>query len=145
MTVVLECADMSALSVGERDSGFVRVAHFVLLRKPSLNEVGIASRVRACQYDYGPASYAIPNQIRKAANYRPANIAVDNLINERRLEKTIKDARDFRPEFSTEAASLRFVPDLRLGNIHLCRAANLDFKAQGVKRSSRALTSGQGD
>lgn len=61
------------------------------------------------------------------------------------FRETVKDAKDFRTEFTAETALLRLVPDLRLGNIKFSGATNLDFVVQGVSRSRRALTSGQGD
>jgi len=77
-------------------------------------------------------------------NYCSSDIAMYGLVNERSVGKSVDDPRNLRMEFRAEAPSLRFIPKLRLGNVQLSRATDLDFVAQRSSRSSRTFASGQG-
>ena len=66
------------------DVRIVRVTDLdFLLGKSRLNEFRIASCVCAGQHNYSSVCDAIPNQVRKSPNDRSANIAMDNLIDQR--------------------------------------------------------------
>ncbi len=47
-------------------------------------------------------------------------------------------------ELSSKTPSLRLVPELRLSDVKLGGATDVDYEAQRISRSSRAFTSGQG-
>jgi hypothetical protein len=110
----------------------------------SFHGLWISTGVGAGENDYRLGYDTIPNQIRESANDCSAYIAMNKLINERCFGETINDARYLKTEIRAEAGLLRFVPDLRLGDVQLSGATNVDFVAQGVSRSRRALTSGHG-
>ena len=95
-----------------------------------MDEFRIASGICTGKHDYRFACDTIPNQIWEPTNDSAANLAMDGLIDERTFGETIKDANDFEAKFSAELALLRFVPDLRLGNIQFGSPTNLDLVAQ---------------
>ena len=115
-----------------------------MLRKTDNGLAGVLSAVCAGENRHHFAKNSIPDEIREPINNRPANISMNNLINEWRLGKSINNLRNLGMEFSAETTLLRLVPELRFSNVEFGRATYLDFVTQRSSRSRRALTSGHG-
>src|SRR5882672_1193566 len=93
----------------------------------SFHSLWISTGVRAGENDYRLGGDTIPNQIRESTNDCSANVAMDKLINKRGcFESTITRETSERNAAPSPICS-GFVPDLRLGDIQLRGATDLDF------------------
>ena len=60
---------------------------------------------------------AIPDQVREAAQDRPAHIAIQRGIDIRRIYESVQRSAEFGMKLSRQARLLIFIPLLRLRNV----------------------------